>query len=72
MTAIANRINAIDVINDAVVCLNGLASALSLKASVEGDSLAHTAVYVLDAKIDALRSVAAWLEVDKPADGVGR
>lgn len=72
MPAITNRINAIDAVNDAIVCLDGLASALSLKASVEGDSLAHTAVYVLDAKIDALRSVAAWLEADKPADAVGQ
>ena len=64
MPAINSRIGAIDALNDAVVCLGGLAHALSLQASVEGDTLAHTATDVLDAKIDVLRSVAVWLEAE--------
>lgn len=73
MTAITTRINAIDALNDTIVCLDGLAHALSLQASVEGDALAHAATDMLDAKIAMLRIVVAWLDSDsQPADADGQ
>lgn len=73
MPAITTRINAIDALNDVAVCLDGLAYALSLQASVEGDPLAHAATDILDAKIAELRSVTAWLDTDnQPADADGQ
>jgi len=42
--------------------LGGAATALSLKASVEGDDLANMLSHVLDANIDALKDVIEWME----------
>lgn len=73
MTAITARIGAIDALDDVTSCLSGLADALSLQSSVEGDALAHMATDVLDAKIEVLRNVAAWLDADnQPTDADGR